>query len=294
VKTLVPTTVTGVRNGGGTLGAARTNRDVIDGWAHGVSGSVVREDHVVHVEHIWGTVITIKIVGTQDRQDHAMAAVSACRELFAEVDQTFSTFKPTTEVTLYRAGLERPGGQSDEFEEVRHACLELRTLTHGAFDPWAVPGGYDPSGYVKGWAVGRTSLTLTGAGFTNHLVNAGGDLYAAGDEVPDSRQGWATGIVNPHASEQIIKVVNLRNQAMATSGHYERGHHVVDPSSGLPASSVDSATVVGPDPGQADALASAALVRGTESAAWFDLLGPEWSLYLVIGQVAHSYGPAFD
>ena len=272
----------------------RTNADVIDGWSHGVSGSVVREDHVVHVEHIWGTVITIKIVGTRSREDQAIAAVGVCRGLFTDVDETFSTFKPQTAVSMYRAGLQRPGQQSDDFEHVMEACRELRLKTHGAFDPWAVPGGYDPSGYVKGWAAGQASVVLTRAGFTDHLVNAGGDIYASGDEVPGSGLGWATGIVNPHATEQVIEVVNLRNQAMATSGHYERGRHVIEPSSGLPASGVDSATVVGPDPGQADALASAALVSGTASTVWFESLGPGWSLYLVIGQTAHSYGPAFE
>ena len=81
---------------------------------------------------------------------------------------------------------------------------------------------------------------------------------------------------------------------MATSGRYQRGDHVVNPTTRRPAVGVDSATVVGPNPGQADALASAALVGGTASAAWVDALGPEWSLYLVMGQTAHSYGRAFD
>ena len=276
------------------MGPTRTSREVIDGWSHGVSGSVVHEDELVHVEHVWGTVITIKIVGTQERQDHAIAAVDACRKLFVEIDQTFSTFKPTTEVSLYRAGLQRPGQQTDDFEDVLQACRELRSVTQGAFDPWAVPGGYDPSGYVKGWGAGQASLTLSHAGFVNHLVNTGGDIYASGDEVPESGNGWPTGIVNPHVPTEVIKVVNLHNEAMATSGLYERGLHVVDPSTGRPVSGVDSATVVGPDPGQADALASAALVGGAKSAAWVDALGSEWSLYLVIGQTAHSYGPAFD
>jgi thiamine biosynthesis lipoprotein len=273
---------------------ARTNDEVSHEWAHGVSGSVVRENHVVHVEHIWGTVITIKIVGTQGREDQAIQAVGACQAFFTDVDEKFSTFMPMTEVALYRAGLERPGQQSEDFQHVMLACRDLRALTQGAFDPWAVHGGYDPSGYVKGWAVGRASALLTSAAFTHHFVNAGGDLFASGDEVPGSGIGWPTGIVNPHAPSQVIEVVNLRNQAMATSGHYERGHHVVDPSSGRPASGADSATVVGLDPGKADALASAALVRGTASMAWFDSLGPDWSLYLVIGQTAHSYGPAFE
>jgi thiamine biosynthesis lipoprotein len=273
---------------------ARTNREVVDGWAHGVSGTAVHEDRVVHVEHIWGTVITLNIVRARGSADHAVTAVEACRALFVEVDETFSPFKPTSEVALYRAGLERPGQQSAEFEAVMHACREVRSLTRGAFDPWAVPGGYDPSGYVKGWAAGRASAVLNEAGLADHLVNAGGDVCASGDQVPGSGQGWPTGIINPHAPAEVIEVVDLRDQSMATSGRYERGDHVIDPATGRPASGVDSATVVGPDPGLADALASAALVRGKTSTAWLAALGSAWSLHLVIGQTAFTYGPAFD
>ena len=92
----------------------------------------------------------------------------------------------------------------------------------------------------------------------------------------------------------MIEVVSLRDQAMATSGRYERGDHVVDPATGQPAVGVDSATVVGPDAGMADALASAAMVHGLASMDWFGALGPRWSLHLVVGQVAHTFGPAFE
>lgn len=276
------------------MGSSPDDGDVLDGWAHGASGSVVRLDHVVHVEHIWGTVITLSLSGTEGREDHALAAINRCREFFDKVDQTFSTYKPTTEVALYRAGLERPGQQSDDFEEVMLTCRQVRELTLGAFDPWAVPGGYDPSGYVKGWAAGRASKCLVAAGFSDHLVNAGGDIYASGDELPGSGKGWPTGILNPHAPSEVIEVVDLRNESMATSGRYERGDHVVDPTTGRPAVDVDSATVVGPDPGIADALASAALVRGVASLDWFSSLGPDWSLYLVMGETARTFGRAFD
>ena len=63
---------------------------------------------------------------------------------------------------------------------------------------------------------------------------------------------------------------------------------------GLPATAVDSATVVGPDAGFADALASAAQVSGMATMDWFAGLGPDWSLHLVAGEIAHSYGSAFD
>jgi thiamine biosynthesis lipoprotein len=170
----------------------------------------------------------------------------------------------------------------------------LRQATRGAFDPWAVPGGFDPSGYVKGWAAGQASALLRDGGFADHLVNAGGDICAAGDELPGSGTGWPVGILNPHAPGEVVEAVTLSNAAMATSGRYERGEHIIDPSTGMPALDVDSATVVGPDAGTADALASAAVVHGVASMEWFVGLGSEWSLYLVVGETAHAYGPAFE
>lgn len=266
----------------------------MDGWLTGISGTTVRGDRLVHVEHVWNTAVTITIAGIADREVEARRIVATCAQFFADVDRTFSPFRPLSEVTLYRNGLAAPGRQTPQFAEVLQACTRLRGLTRGAFDPWAVLGGYDPSAYVKGWAAGKASALVGAVGFAHHLVNAGGDICAAGDEHPGSSAGWPVGIVNPHAPDEVIEVVSLQDGAMATSGRYERGAHIIDPATGRPAMAVDSATVVGPDAGVADACASAALVQGVASMEWFADLGPEWSLHLVAAGLAHSYGPAFE
>ncbi len=272
----------------------RSGREVMEGWSAGISGTLVHSDRMIHVEHVWGTAISMNIAGTSGREARARSALDECSKFFAKVDEIFSTYRPESEVTLYRNGLSRPGLQSPEFEQVMQACTDLRRATGGSFDPWAVPGGFDPSGYVKGWAIGRASLRLSALGFDNHLINAGGDVCAVGSEYPGTQSGWPVGIVNPHSPEDIIKVAHLRDCSMATSGRYERGDHVIDPATGEPAVSVDSATVVGPDPGIADALASAAMVDGPAAMGWCAELGPQWSLYLVIGDTGHSHGVAFE
>ena len=276
------------------MSSERDDRDVVSGWDEGISGTVVRNGRLVHVEHIWSTVISITVPDVADRQSAAVVAIGECVRFFEKVDVSFSAFRPLSEVSLYRMGLSGPGGHTPEFEEVMVACRRLRNDTRGAFDPWCVPGGYDPSGYVKGWAAGRASEILSAAGFGDHLVNAGGDISARGDEVRASARGWPVGILNPHEPTEVIAVVDLRDEAMATSGRYERGDHVIDPSTGEAAVSVDSATVVGPDAGMADAIASAVLVHGLDSMAWFPELGADWSMHLVIDERAHSYGEAFD
>lgn len=272
----------------------RTAAEVEQDWLRGVSGSVVRAGRVVHVEHVWGTAISITLTGTDGREESALTVIDRCASWFAEVDATFSTYVPSSEVSRVRGASEDRGPQSALFAEVMAACSRLRDETDGAFDPWSVPGGYDPSAYVKGWATGRASDLLLAAGFGDHLINAGGDVVARGDEDPGSGCGWPVGILNPHAPDEVIAVVALQDEAMATSGRYERGEHVIDPATGGTALSVDSATVVGPDLGEADALATAALVRGVGAAAWIAALGPAWSLHLVVGGVAYTYGVAFD
>ena len=267
---------------------------VTDGWDRQVSGTLLHPDHLVHVEFIWGTAITLDLRGIEGRTEEALAAVDRCREWFVEVDERFSPFRALSEVTAARNNIAVPGFPSPDFIEVQRACERARILTHGAFDPWRVPGGYDPSGYVKGWAAGRAAGLLSDAGFADHMVNAGGDIVCSGDREPGSALGWRIGIVNPYRTSEVVAAVDVRDAAVATSGRYERGDHVVDPVSGRPARGADSATVVGPDPGLADAVASAVLVAGPGCMTWFPQIGPDWSVHLVVGEVEHRYGPAFD
>jgi thiamine biosynthesis lipoprotein len=56
--------------------------------------------------------------------------------------------------------------------------------------------------------------------------------------------------------------------AVATTGTYERGWHVLDPRTGQPARALRSVTVVGPDLGIADAYATAALAMGLPGLEW--------------------------
>ena len=51
--------------------------------------------------------------------------------------------------------------------------------------------------------------------------------------------------------------------------------------------------MVGPDGAMADALATALVVAGVDGARWFAAL-PGWSAYVVDGDQATSWGPAFE
>ena len=147
-------------------------------------------------------------------------------------------------------------------------CSTLWTLTGGYFDAYAT-GRLDPSGFVKGWAVQVASDQLVGAGAVNHCLNAGGDLIVRGRR--DGRP-WRIGVRHPFAPEDVCCVVAGTELAVATSGVYERGHHVLDPFTGTPARGLRSVTVTGPDLGDADAYATAAVAMGRAGLDWLATL----------------------
>ncbi len=122
-----------------------------------------------------------------------------------------------------------------------------------------MPGGIDPTGYVKGWAAQRALGAFRASGVCGAIVNAAGDIASFGDL--GGGKLFRVGIADPFSPGRLAEVVYL-TRAIATSGTYERGNHLIDPRSGRPAARVASASVTGPDLGLADALATAVAVAG--------------------------------
>jgi thiamine biosynthesis lipoprotein len=148
-----------------------------------------------------------------------------------------------------------------EVGEVLERCAEARRLTGGWFDPWSMPGGLDPTGLVKGWAASRALAVLVDAGVAGAMVNAGGDVATAGEPTPGAP--WRIGITNPNERSRLLCAVSSP-WAVATSGTYERGAHIVDPFTGLPRTRWRSATIVGTDLALADAMATGLCAAGVE------------------------------
>jgi thiamine biosynthesis lipoprotein len=220
--------------------------------------------------------------------DEALAEAVA---FLHRVDAWFSPYRVDSPITLLRNGLVPLELTPPVVQEVLDACAFARDLTQGAFDPWAVRGGVDPSGYVKGWAAGQAADLLVQRGVRNVAVDAAGDIACRGLQAPG--QQWAIGILDPRSTREVVEVVRVGDGAVATSGLYERGAHVIDPRRGVHEVWYESATVIGPDAGLADALATAALVAGPVAATWFAGL-PDWSVYLVKDRTASFFGPAFS
>jgi FAD:protein FMN transferase len=124
----------------------------------------------------------------------------------------------------------------------------------------------DLGAVAKGLAVDMAARELDP--FRDFAIDAGGDLYLGGS----NEQGapWSVGIRHPRNEHELIASLHISNQAVCTSGDYERrtaggtAHHILDPRTGASARTVASATVVASGAMLADALATAAFVLGPE------------------------------
>ncbi len=219
---------------------------------------------------VWGTVLFLDL-GSDSISEAAMdAAVESIKSFVYEVDEVFSTYKDGSFVSRLRRGEISIDACPTDLQEVWQLCAVARDLTGGAFDPWAVAGGFDPSGYVKGWAADRVAAILSAAGCENIQVNAAGDLTLRGGVVEKGVAGpWKIGVVNPDNRQEVLRIFEIQDGAIATSGTYERGPHIFDPTTGTIAIGAKSATVLGPDGGLTDALATALMVAGEDGAGWF-------------------------
>jgi thiamine biosynthesis lipoprotein len=130
----------------------------------------------------------------------------------------------------------------------------------------------DLSAIATGFAVDEVARTLTRLGWTDFLVEVGGEVRASGERPAGGP--WRVGIERPDEEARAVQeVVALRDAAMATSGDYRsfyelagrRLSHLVDPRTGRPvAHRLASVSVVHPEAVFADAWATALAVLGPE------------------------------
>ena len=173
-----------------------------------------------------------------------------------EVDETFSTYREDSEISRLDRGELTVADCRREVDEVLRECMALERATDGYFSVRAA-GRLDPSGLVKGWAVARAADLIAA---DDVCINAGGDVVARGR--------WRVGIRHPLEPGRLAGVVDVEDTAVATSGAYERGAHILDPHTGQPPRGLLSVTIVGPDLGTADAYATAAFAMGANGSAW--------------------------
>ncbi|MCK4648364.1 FAD:protein FMN transferase [bacterium] len=124
----------------------------------------------------------------------------------------------------------------------------------------------DLGGIAKGYALDCVIRVLKEREIKEALINAGGDIRVMGEKV------WKIGLQHPRKEHEVLAVIRLKDQAIATSGDYQRYfikegkryHHIINPKTGYPANKCMSVTIIGPSAIQTDILATAVFILGPE------------------------------
>jgi len=150
-------------------------------------------------------------------------------------------------------------------------------------------------GIAKAYIAERAADLAVARGVRHILIDAGGDIVARG------RQGerpWTAGIRDPHSTSQVLSILDLDDEVVATSGDYEhfvkvegrRYHHLLDPRTGFPASASRSATVIAHNGALAEALSTALFVLGPPGLAILSAFPKTAALLVDVEGTVHLAG----
>ncbi|SFR68343.1 thiamine biosynthesis lipoprotein [Microbacterium azadirachtae] len=227
----------------------------------------------VRTAELMGTVASAHVLTVDSPADGAVERISAAQDAALDelhrLDALFSPFRSGSEISQLRDGGLRLEEADPLVREVFDACTLLAAASGGRFDA-ARQGWFDPTGYVKGWAVERAAAHLTPLLAEEGIVAAG--LSAGGDmqlhTAPGADWTWNVGIVDARRPGALRARLPLRDGAVASSGPGERGAHIVDPRTGAPIADAATATVLAARLSDADAWATIAVVAGFDDLSW--------------------------
>lgn len=236
-----------------------------------------------------------------------------------EFDGSLSTFNPHSVISVLNQGKDTVW---DEYFTTMYAtAMEINRASHGAFDITVAPlvnaWGFgfknkekitpelidslrqvknilDASAIAKGQGCDVVASLLEEYGIQNYLVDIGGEVVARGHN--DRNENWRVGITKPEdditgQKNEIQAVISTDSICMATSGNYRQFYyenglkrsHTIDPRTGYPVRhNLLSATVVASSCMRADALATACMVLGQDSAILMIDSIPDASCYLIV------------
>ncbi len=215
--------------------------------------------------------------------------------------RTGGLFDPTWAALSEVWRFDRVDAEPPDPARLRAACalvgyggLVLRERDGGACDArLARPGmRVGLGGIAKGWALDTAARALRSLGYADFLLQAGGDLYAAG------RRGgapWQVGVRDPRGGRlDVVASVPVSDRAFSTSGDYEqffdrdgrRYHHLIDLRTCEPATASRAAVVLARSALDAEVLGKALFAMGGQDAiALARRLGAEAIVFTSSGQV---------
>lgn len=264
------------------------------------------EQFIKRTQILLGTVVEIQIRETD--QSKADSAISKAFKEIKRIDNLFSTFKEESPVWEINNSIDTIISIDTEIYNLLVLCDSVTKLSDGCFDVslnnlWKVWGfdtqsfrlpdkseidsalvfsgwnniklinhnkiikrrnvGLNFGAIAKGYAVDKAIDALKNFGINSALVNAGGEVKVMGND-------WKVGVQHPRNTKELIEIVNLSDNSIATSGDYEqyfevdevRYHHLLNPRTGYPSTGIQSVSIINKSNAFADALATAVFVMG--------------------------------
>lgn len=266
---------------------------------------------------IMKTDVFVKIVGENGQEETMRADLDRCFSLFREFADRYSRFREESELMVLNRStelqvspelftlLEACARYHRETEGLFNPTV-LGALAHEGYPGAPIDAGLpnrdvpsfalvrlepatltvhkpadlmiDLGGIGKGFIVDQVSSFLREAGYRDFLVDAGGDIYAAGRNREAGYSWWAVDVEAPNAPQSTIATLTLSDKAVATSGRNRRQwvadgmtkHHLIDPRTGRSAESgLLTVSVVAESVTDADVLAKTLFLLGKEAGhAW--------------------------
>jgi thiamine biosynthesis lipoprotein len=199
---------------------------------------------------VMGTPVEIKVEGKSASQ----LAQGALEEI-KRLDKLFNRYDPSSEVSRLNRG--EKFVLSKDLKTVLALAEKIKNISNGAFDV-CYQKRIDLGGIGKGYAVELTRRLLLKKGAKSGIINMRSSIAVFGP------RSWEIGVQHPRKPKELLGTVELQDgQALATSGDYERGRHIIDPRTGQPAAACAGVTLIGKDAGELDALSTAVFVLGT-------------------------------
>ena len=126
----------------------------------------------------------------------------------------------------------------------------------------------DLGAIAKGYATEKVKEYFESVGITSYIINAGGNVVVG---TPQNKDYYQVGIEDPNDGS-VFKVLKVTNQAVVTSGGYERFyeyeghkyHHIIDPNTNYPSEYMKSVTIITDDSASADQLSTTLFLMSIE------------------------------
>ena len=150
--------------------------------------------------------------------------------------------------------------EANQHTDIHDLILDRQQKTVAFADPKL---RLDVGAIAKGYAAEQVTTWAAEQGMESLLISIGGNVQALGGRADG--KPWQAAVQAPDGNGLLLYRINVNDNSLVTSGSYQRYftvggrayHHIIDPSTLMPAEGLISVSVLCPDAALADGLSTA-------------------------------------